>query len=218
MNETDLKVTCKAIKGFDYLIQWQIVEFVRTTVACSATFNHSIMEKYFRYAIYDEAVKITFFLYTWTRFALAWHIFKEFWLQDIQLYWVPSSITFLSFCFVKKKQFLYRWYYATKKRDWWAWHCRCWLENIFNVQSYLWLWLTYYLDELARQLAISSPNKIRPFKQRFLSRKTSNPAISKSDNSFKYSSYAIELMNISLCRNNPNNLRKQKSLLQNSGI
>ena len=58
---TDLKVTCKAIKGFDYLIQWQIVEFVRTTVACSATFNHSIMEKYFRYAIYDEAVKITFF-------------------------------------------------------------------------------------------------------------------------------------------------------------
>ena len=29
-----------------------------------------------------------------THFALAWHIFKEPWLQDIQLHWVPSSITF----------------------------------------------------------------------------------------------------------------------------
>ena len=121
-----------------------------------------------------------------------------------------NIVRFLSFCFVNPKHCLYRWYYATKKRDWWAWHCRCWLENVFNVQSYLWLRLTCYLGAQARQLAISSPNKIRPLKQRFL-RKTSNPAFSKSDNSFKYSSYALELMcvYISLCSNNPNNKLKR---------
>ena len=32
MNERDLKVTCKEIKGFDSLIRWQIVEFVLTTL------------------------------------------------------------------------------------------------------------------------------------------------------------------------------------------
>ena len=53
MNERDLKVTCKEIKGFDSLIQWQIVEFVRTYNGSlfihlpSVTFNHSIREKYF---------------------------------------------------------------------------------------------------------------------------------------------------------------------------
>ena len=66
-----LKVTCKEIRGFDSLIQllWQMVEFVRTTLygslfihLPSATFNHFIKkEKYFRYAIYVEAVKITCF-------------------------------------------------------------------------------------------------------------------------------------------------------------
>ena len=63
-------MTCKEIKGFDSLIQWQIVEFVRATLygslfihLPSATFNHSIREKYFRYAIYVEAVKINI-LYT----------------------------------------------------------------------------------------------------------------------------------------------------------
>ena len=68
MNERDLNVTCKDIKGFDSLNQWQIVEFVRTTLygslfiyLPSATFNHSIRENYFRYAIYVEAVKITFY-------------------------------------------------------------------------------------------------------------------------------------------------------------
>ena len=102
-----------------------------------------------------------------------------------------SIFRFSSVCFVKTKHcFLYHLYYATKK---WAWHCRCWSENIFNVQSYLWLWLTRYLGEPARQLAVSSPNKISPFKQRFL-RKTSNSAFFKNDNPFKYSSYAIEFM------------------------
>ena len=69
MNEKDLKVTCKEINGFDSLVQWQIVEFIRTTLygslfihLPSATFNHSIREKFFRYAIYVEAVKITFFI------------------------------------------------------------------------------------------------------------------------------------------------------------
>ena len=68
MNERDLKVTCKEIKGLDSLIQWQIVEFVWTTLygnlfihLPSATFNQSIREKYFRYAVYVEVVKITFF-------------------------------------------------------------------------------------------------------------------------------------------------------------
>ena len=58
MNERDLKVTCKEIKEFDSLIQWQIVEFVRTTLydslfisLPSATFSHPVREKYFRYAI-----------------------------------------------------------------------------------------------------------------------------------------------------------------------
>ena len=68
MNERDLKVTCKEIKEFDSLIQWQIVEFVRATLygslfihLPSATFNQSI--RYFRYAIYFiEAVKITFII------------------------------------------------------------------------------------------------------------------------------------------------------------
>ena len=70
MNERELKVTCKEIKEFDSLIQWQNVGFVRTTLygslfihLPSATFNHSIREKYFRYAIYVEAVKITFFFF-----------------------------------------------------------------------------------------------------------------------------------------------------------
>ena len=74
MNERDLKLTGKEIKGFYSLILllWQIVDFVRTTLYSSlfihlpsATSNHSVREKYFRNAIYVEAVKITcfFFIY-----------------------------------------------------------------------------------------------------------------------------------------------------------
>ena len=51
MNESDLKVTCKEIKEFDSLIQWQIVKFVQTTLYGSlfihfpsAIFNHPIRE------------------------------------------------------------------------------------------------------------------------------------------------------------------------------
>ena len=61
MNARDLKVTCKEIKGSDSLIQWQIIQFGRTTLygslfihLPSATVNRSIREKYFRYAIYVE--------------------------------------------------------------------------------------------------------------------------------------------------------------------
>ena len=113
-------MTCKEIKGFDSLIQWQIVELVRTTLygslfihLPSATFNHSIREKYFRYAIsYVEAVKITFcffFLYIYlntfctclthvqriliARYSTALSTFQY------------NSARFLSFGFVKTKQF-----------------------------------------------------------------------------------------------------------------
>ena len=203
-------MTCKEIKGFNSLIQWQIVEFARTTLygnlfihLPSATFNHSFRERYFRYAIYVEAVKITFvFLYLNTFCTFLTYIQRILTARhSTALSTFQYKIArFLSFCFVKTKQFLYRWFYVTKKRDWWAWQCCYWLENIFNVQTY-----HDYLGEPARQLATSSPNKIRPFKQRFL-RKTSNLAFFKSRNSFKYSSFVIELMCIHVCRNNTNNL------------
>ena len=68
MNVRDLKVMCKEIKGFDSLNQWQIIGFIRTLygslfmhLPSAATFNHSIREKYFHYAIFVEAVKITLF-------------------------------------------------------------------------------------------------------------------------------------------------------------
>ena len=68
MNERDVNPTCKEIKGFDSLIQWQIVEFVRTSLygslfihLPSATFNNSIRVKHFRNEIYVEAVKLTIF-------------------------------------------------------------------------------------------------------------------------------------------------------------
>ena len=129
MNERNLKVACKERKGSDSFIQWQIFEFVRTTLygslfihLPSATFNHSISEKYFRYAIYVEAVKIFFFfffffffLYLSTFCTCLTHI------QRILIARYSTTLTtiqyniarFFSFCFVKTKQFLYRWYCAT---------------------------------------------------------------------------------------------------------
>ena len=116
MNERDLKLTRKEIKRFDSLIQWQVIDFVPTTLygslfihLPSATFNHSIREKYFRYAICVEAVKITcvFFLYLNTFCTCLTYI------QRILIARYSTALStfqyniarFLIFCFVKTKQF-----------------------------------------------------------------------------------------------------------------
>ena len=115
MNERDLKLTRKEIKRFDSFIQWQVIDFVRTTLygslfihLPSATFNHSIRERYFRYAIYVEAVKITcVFLYLNTFCTCLTHI------QRILIARYSTALStfqyniarFSSFCFVKTKQF-----------------------------------------------------------------------------------------------------------------
>ena len=106
-------------------------------------------------------------------------------------------VRFLSFCFVKVKRNIF-FFFCTVGM----------LRRKGLVGVALSLLIRKYIqcsklsmimaDVLSGRTSISSPNKIRPFKQRFL-RKTSNPAFSTSDNSFKYSSYAIELVCIYIC-------------------
>ena len=81
-----------------------------------------------------------------------------------------NTARFLSFCFVKTKVFVPL-VLCYEEEGLVGVALPLLIRKYIYVQSYLLLWLTCYLGEPARQLTISSPNKSRPIKQRFL-RKT----------------------------------------------
>ena len=89
-----LKLTCREIKRFYFLIHWQIVEIGQCcTVACYFIFCNITATQWSLFFFFI----FFFFFFTSTHFVLVWHIFKEFWSQDFQLHWVSSRITLPDF-------------------------------------------------------------------------------------------------------------------------